>query len=144
MSDNEIVIYRRGQEHSIQKRMDLPPIVQLVVLDDLQVAINRLNRHLEKQEFTGEEYSHDLACTEQEQVISITKDWPFMPYVRAHFWNYGPDKAYVAVNYNGDWIPLVKGAQHNVDHTGADERIQRIYYKCDPGETASVQVVGKY
>ena len=34
MSDNEIVIYRRGQEHSIQKRMDLPPIVQLVVLDD--------------------------------------------------------------------------------------------------------------
>ena len=120
------------------------PLLQLIMLDDLQVALAKLNKHFEKEEFEGYEDPRTLSVTDQVQSIRLIGDWPFAPWIAGYFFNDGPGKAYIALNYRADWIPLNKGEDARVDHAGGDRRIEFIYYKCDPGETATVRAIGKY
>lgn len=135
MPDSEIVVYKRGE---IQKKID-PTILQFVMLDDIEVALTKLNEHFKKEEFQGYEDFEILLCTEIEGAI-----WPIPPWITAFFLNKGPDKAYVNINHRGKWIELENGESTRCDHAGADMRIGLVLYKCDPGETATVTALGKY
>lgn len=144
MAKDEITIYRRGKEVTKAPKRIPPELLQIIMLDDIQVALTKLNKHFEKEEFEGYEYSETISVTDKTQSKTLIGDWPFAPLIAAYFFNNGDGKAYIAINYPGDWIELEKGEGARLNHAGADRRIDLIHYKCDAGETASVRVVGKY
>lgn len=144
MPENEIVIYRRGQEVTKAPKRLPPELLQIIMLDDIQVALTKVNKHLEKAEFEGEVDPRTLSVTEKIGGIALIHDWPFTPWITAAFYNEGPDAAYIAINYTFDWVLLKKGEKADLNFSKSDKRIQFIHYKCDAGETASVRVVGKY
>jgi len=152
MPENEIVIYRRGKEVTKAPKRLPPELLQIILLDDLQVALTKVNKHLEKAEFEGEVDPRTFAVTGQIQGLALIHDWPFVPWITAAFFNDGdistdpPGEvtAYIAINYTFDWLQLKKGESLNIDLSKSDKRIQFIHYRCNVGETASVRVVGKY
>lgn len=139
MAEDKVVIYERGE---VENRID-PKVLELILLDDLQVGISKLNRHMEKAEFKGRLDPRTIPVTEITGAITLIAVWPFSPWITASFHNDGPDTAYILINY-GDYIPLKKDDGINMDFARGDERIYLIRYRCDRGETASVRVVGKY
>lgn len=139
----EIVVYKRGKVSRVEKKLD-PTLLQIVILDDLSVTLNKLNQHLAKQEFLGEVDPRELSVTDQVQVISLIHHWPFVPWISAYFFNDGPDEAYIAINAALDWTKLNKAEDALFNFAGSEQRIYIIYYKCDAGKTASVRMVGKY
>lgn len=154
--EDEIVIYKRGEVATpppmpIPKRIP-PELLQIIVLDDIQVALTKINKHLEKAEFEGYLDPRVLSVSEETQGISLINDWPFTPWVSASFFNDGdvstdpPGEVtvYIAVNLTFDWVPLKKGESIDMDFPKSDKRIQFIHHRCDTGKTASVRVVGKY
>jgi len=143
--DNEITIYKRGEVVPAPIPKTIPPeLLQIIMLDDLRVEVSRVNKHLEKAEFEGVVDPRTLSVTEEIQEIALIHDWPFTPWITAAFFNDGPNRAYIALNYSFDWGPLEKGESANMDFSRSDKRIRFIRYKCDAGETASVRVIGKY
>ncbi|MBA7636230.1 hypothetical protein ES703_43846 [subsurface metagenome] len=139
MPENEIVVYERGKEVTPVPKRIPPELLQIIMLDDIQVALIKLNKHWEKTEFEGYQDFEILSCKEHVQTL-----WPLTPWINSFLFNKGPDKAYVNINDKGNWIELEKGESTKCDHSGADRRQGLIFYKCDPGKTATVTVVGKY
>ncbi|MBA7698131.1 hypothetical protein ES703_106806 [subsurface metagenome] len=150
MANGDITIYERGKPE-VSRRID-PKVLELILLDDIQVGISKLNRHLEKSEFEGKLDPRTLSVTDEIQDLDLIKEWPYTPWITASFFNDGdistdpPSEvtAYIFINRVGKWIPLKKGEGIDMDFAKGDERIYTIRHKCDKGETASVRVVGKY
>lgn len=139
MAEAEIVIYRRGEEVTKAPKRLPPELLQIIMLDDMQVALTKLNKHFEKEEFEGYEDFEILSCAEHVEAF-----WPLVPWIASSFYNKGPDKAYININNRGKWIELEIGESAKCNHSGADMRQILILYKCDPGNTATITVLGKY
>ena len=59
--------------------------------------------------------------------------------------NSGPNTAYIRVNYpSAGAIPLPKNRTIELDFTKAKKRIERFFYYCKAGQTASVTGAGKW
>ncbi|MBA7586337.1 hypothetical protein ES708_28335 [subsurface metagenome] len=144
MAEDEIVVYERGKEVTPVPKRIPPELLQIIVLDDIQVALTKVNKHLEKAEFEGEVDPRTLSITDEIQGLALIHDWPFTPWITASFYNDGLDTAYIAINYIFDWVPLKKGENLTIDFSKSDKRIQFIHCRCDAGEKASVRVIGKY
>jgi len=70
---------------------------------------------------------------------------PHKPWLTAYFINDGPDSVKIGINHpelERQEIKLNETLTINQEH--AKERIRRLFYKCDAGESASVRVVGQY
>lgn len=115
-----------------------------VRLDDIFVGINKLNKHMEKAEFKGERDPRTLNATEEIKGLNLIGGWPFQPWIAASFYNRGPNTVYIDINRRGKWGSLEMGEGENMDFSNSDERIRYIRYKCNSGETASLDVRGKY
>lgn len=144
MAEDEIVVYERGKEVTPVSKRIPPELLQIILLDDVQVALTKVNKHLEKAEFEGVVDPRTFAVTDEMKGIALIHDWPFTPWITASFFNDGPNRAYIALNYIFDWASLEKGESANMDFSRSDKRIQFVHYKCDAGEKASVRVIGKY
>ena len=70
--------------------------------------------------------------------------------VQAYSWvsmfviNYGPDTAYFALNTPHNWLEIQAAQTRTISLLGAESRIDRIFYRCDPGSTALLIVDGEY
>jgi len=149
----EKAVYRRGE---IEKKLGTEQslsILQTIMADDLQVSLLKLNQtmtklddHFELTEFDGMIDSLDLSATEEEKFVSIVELPPRVPWISCTFLNAGPDTAYIKINYDSEWVPVKKNIPLQIDFAGSKnkKRIQIIRYKTDPGDTASITVVGKY
>jgi len=144
MPEDEIVVYERGKEVAPVPKRIPPELLQIIMLDDIQVALTKVNKHLEKAEFEGVVDPRTLSVTDKIQRITLIHDWPFTPWICAYFINDGPSTARIAINYRGDEFEMRVGETRTIDHAHADERIGIIYFICDPGETASVRAEGHY
>lgn len=143
MAESEITIYERGSPE-VQKRID-PALLQAITFDDMLVALNRVNQHLEKAEFKGEVDPRVLAVTATIGELKLEENWPFTPWITASFFNDGPNTAYIAINrFFAEWIELRTGEGITIDFAKSDKRIRFINHRCNVGNTASVRVVGKY
>jgi hypothetical protein len=110
-----------------------------------QVAqLARIRKALEREQFEGRLSKKTLSLTGEVDYIDLLEEPPHKAWITATFYNDGADTAYIAINKDYDYSELRISEELPVDFSHADERIRRIYYKCDPGETASVRVVGKY
>lgn len=142
MSDKEIIIYDQGKK--VEKRIP-PEVLQLVLLDDMAVSLREVEKSLKKEEFEGKEDPRTLSATDKVQFISLVRDHPLTPWVTAYFYNDDPaNSVYISINNPYEWNEIKKGEESFKDRLKADRRIELIYYKCDPGKTASVRVLGKY
>jgi hypothetical protein len=104
----------------------------------------RIRKSLEKEEFEGRLAKKTLSVTDSPQWINLLEESPHKAWITATFYNDGGDTAYIAINKDYDYIELRDTEELPIDFSKADERIRLIYYKCNPGETASVRAVGKY
>ena len=141
MSDKEIVIYDRGKP--VEKRAPLD-LLQFVLLDDISIALRELEKSHKKEEFRGQVDSRELAATDELKVIDLVREWPYIPWIDAFVINDGPNTIKIGINQPYDWLEVGYKETRNIDHAHADKRIERIYYKCDAGETASARVEAHY
>lgn len=155
MSDNDLIERKMGEiikkdtviwerPEALDEGLNPLTLLQLTMLDDIQVALTKLNEHFKKEEFLGRVDPRTLNVTDQIQPLAILLDWPFRPWISAAAHNYGPDTAYLSVNLNYDWIPLQINEDHLFDFKSSEDRIYLVYYKCDLGKTARVQINGKF
>ena len=110
-----------------------------------QVAqLARIRKALEREQFEGRLDNKTLSCTDKVGWINLLEESPHRAWISATFYNDGTNTAYIAINKDYKYIELRDTEELPIDFSKADERIRLIYYKCNPGETASVRVVGKY
>jgi hypothetical protein len=118
----------------------LPFYIQLGQLGQL-VRMKRILEELARRRFfKGEFDTLTLTATD------ITREtMPLPSLVSAFIINYGPNAVYIAIN-SGLNKPLyiLSGETRTIDHKDADKRIEKIFYWCDTGNTASVRVEGYY
>ncbi|MBA7574408.1 hypothetical protein ES708_16214 [subsurface metagenome] len=144
MAEDEIVVYERGKEATpITKRIP-PELLQIIMLDDIQVALTKVNKHLEKAEFKGVVDPRTLSATDKLQALAPLYDWPFTPWIGAYFINDGPDTVRLAINEPLNQFDVRLNETITLDYSHADERIRVVFYVCDTGKTASVRVMGEY
>ena len=145
MSEDEIVIYKRGEEVTKAPKRLPPELLQIIMLDDIQVALSELNQHNKKEEFQGGLIDErKLEVTDKVQSMTFIGDWPHVPLIDAFFINDGDKRAYIGINHTGEYFTMEPGETRTVDRAGAEERIALIFYWSDNGETTSVRVNGEY
>ena len=104
----------------------------------------KIRKSLEKEEFEGKVDTITLSVTSEQSCLNLLDRWHYTALISAFFVNDGPDTAYIAINEPYAWLKIKENETRTVDHTKADKRIERIYHKCDLGETASVRIEGEY
>ncbi len=124
-----------------------PDVLNFLMLASINAQIARTRREIEKhnrkESFEGNLDIRTLNATDELQCLSLIARWPFTPWVSAFFINRGPDEVYIRINRSEE-IKMEVGETRTIDHTHAEERIEQIYYKTNPGETASVTVEAYY
>ena len=111
-----------------------------------QVAqLARIRKALEREQFEGRVDTMTLSATDSQAVLDLLDRWPYSPLVTAYITNDGPKyDVLIAINDPYRWMTIKNSETRTIDHTKAKRRIERIYYKCNSGETASVRVEGEY
>lgn len=116
-----------------------------VVTQLAQLAqLAKIRKSLEKEEFKGKVDTITLSATDEQACLNLLGRWHYTALISAYFVNDGPDTAYIAINEPYAWLKIKINETRTVNHSKADKRIERIYHKCDPGETASVRIEGEY
>ncbi len=100
-------------------------------------------RMLQARAYCGMTDPRTLDATATLKWLSLVDGPPYIPWISASFFNDGPDRVYIGIN-RPDGSPIESGESLTVDLSGADRRIEVIFYQCDPGKTASVRAIGKY
>ena len=97
------------------------------------------------QAYHGVEDTRTLNATSTLQWINLIHDYPFRTWISAYFINDGPNPVVIGLNYPDKGFTMNPRETITVNRTGAlDEKIFTVYYKCSPGQTASIRVTGTY
>lgn len=115
-------------------------VMQLAQLAQLA----RIRKSLEREQFEGKVDTITLSATDEQACFNLLDRWHYTPLVTAFILNDGDDTVQIAINEPYAWIEIKLNETRTIDHTKADRKIQRIYYKCQAGETAAVRVEGEY
>jgi len=139
----ELTTFEEDWDHSLM--ISVLMVMGMVMLSSVMSStIAPLTRQLQAQAYTGAVDSRELNATSSVKWINLIGDPPYNAWVSADFTNKGPGKAYVGVNTPGPWIEMESGGGGSVNMAGANKRIEVIFYKTDPGETAVITAIGKY
>jgi len=85
-----------------------------------------------------------LHATQDLRWINLISEPPYTGWISATFFNDGPNPVFIGIN-NPDALSKIEvGESLEITMVGAQRRIEVVFYKCSPGEWASVRVVGKY
>lgn len=126
------------------KEVIRPDVIQAITQLAQLGQLTKIRKSLEKEEFEGVEDQRWLNATDQLQWIGLIDRYPNTPWISAFFTNYGPDLVRIAINETYDEFELLINETVTIDRSHADERIRRIYYVCNLGDTALVKVIGEY
>jgi hypothetical protein len=96
------------------------------------------------QSYQGLTDSRTLNATPTLQWLNLISDPPYSPWISASFFNDGPNSVFIGINNPDELTEINKGGSLEVNMSGGQRRIEFVFYKCNPGQTASVRVVGKY
>jgi len=127
------------------KEVVRPDVIQTVVQLGTLGQLARIRRSLERDHFKGKIDTRELPVTDKFQFIDLVEDWPNTPWVSFFIINHGPNTAKIQINgLHETWIKIRKNETRTINHSKADERIKRIAYQCDLGETALLEIEGAY
>lgn len=123
---------------------EMEAVIGLVSQMAQLAQLARIRKSLEKGEFQGIVDRRNLAATDQLQWVDLIDRFPNTPWVSAFIINDGPNDALLGINNAYNWLRIKPAETRTVNHSKADQRIETIYYQCDPGNTALVRVEGEY
>jgi hypothetical protein len=123
---------------------DMDEVIKLLTGIAQNAQLARIRRALERRQIQGHKVTTILQVTDQLKWLDLLQQAPYVPWAKATFVNYGPNPVYLAVNDYYDFTRLLQWTELPLDYTEADQRIEYIGYKCDPGAAASIQVVATY
>ena len=104
----------------------------------------QLTQYLEAQAYVGLTDDRVLSATPTIQWLNLISDPPYHPWITAYFFNDGPRSVFIGINNPDELTQLADKEDKIVDMTGADRRIEFVFYKSNKGEKASVRAIGKY
>ena len=92
----------------------------------------------------GEDGTRRLPATSVVQELNLISNWPYRPWISLFVTNDGPNTLFIAINYAHQWKEIRVTESRTISHVNADERIHKVFYRCDDGETASARIDGQY
>lgn len=119
-------------------------MVVMGVLPSITATTTQAQQYYSAQAYTGLTDDRVLNATPTMQWLNLISNPPYHPWITAHFFNDGPHSVFIAINNPGELYQLAMGEQKIVNMTGADRRIEFVFYKSNKGERASVRAIGKY
>ena len=127
------------------KEVVRPDVIQAVVQLGSLGQLVKIRKALEREHFKGKVDTRELPVTDQYQFINLFDDWPHTPWISCLIINYGPDTVKVQINgVQETWLKIKKNETRTIRRSGADERIERFAYQCDPGGTGLLEVEAEY
>ena len=102
------------------------------------------NRFFTSQSFQGDVETENLFPNGTTQYWDLVNQPPYTPLISLFCINRGASRVYLAINSAQDWMEIWPGETRVVDHTGAEKRIEIIFYKCDLGNTSILEVEGHF
>lgn len=114
-------------------------IVMLVMIPRLPV-VQAAQQYFQSQQYEGQPDPRTLHATQTPQHIVIANPW-----IGAYFVNDGPDSVQIKINNEESELYLMNPNETiTLSRVGAINRIYAVYYRCSPGETATVRVFSVY
>jgi len=128
-------------------RMD-PAVMSFIMQASIASQAVRIRKlveeHIGKESFKGKMDVRSLIANDTTQSISPVDGWPNTAWIGAFIVNDGPDTVYIGINRASGWIKMLLGETRTIGYSHADERIEEVYYRTDPGNSAIVRVEGVY
>ena len=124
--------------------MPLLMLVMVTAMAGMVTSITPLQQYVQSQAYTGLTDDRTLRATPIMQWLNLIDDPPYHPWITAYFFNDGPSSVLIGINNPDELTELASGEDKTVDMTGADRRIELVFYKCSVGTTASIRAIGKY
>ena len=126
-------------EYTEERKKVKPDVLQTALLDEIAERLLHVERMLAEEKPEG--------VVEPIEPVSVTETLrrvkaPFKPWFSVSIVNDGPNDVYVIVNSEKsfEWHRVPVGETYKVDMKRP--AIKDVLLKCEPGETASVRVVG--
>lgn len=133
-----------AKEAEVVEKMPLDVDALLTQIASLAQLVE-IKKKLAKEEWEGKTDPRTLDATDSLKWLDLIEGPPHKPWITAYIINDGDNSVKIGINH-----PELERQEIKLDETRtitqehADERIRRLFYKCDTGETASVRVVGQY
>jgi hypothetical protein len=147
MENSNIIEAMRGLESAEDiERINpkaLQGIVQLAQLGQLV----KMRKEQERRKFQGVIDEVTLNANQVRDVVDISNRPGLKggsPWISCAFFNDGPNTCYVGINNQSTFFTMRINESHPTDFSDSVDRINKIYFWCDPGQTASVRAKGKY
>ena len=125
--------------------MDAMPKVLMVMFGLMfLMAILPITQGVQAQAYMGKTATKTVKANGNLRYLDVRHDYPYTLWISAYFINDGPDPVEIAINYPDDKFTIKPKETVTVSRSGAQERIAVIFYVCEKGKTAEVEITGEY
>lgn len=107
-------------------------------------AILPITQNAQAQAYQGRSITKKVKANGELKYFDVRHDYPYTLWISAYFINNGPDEVEIAINYPDDKFTIRPNGTITVNRSGAQERIAVIFYNCEKGKTAEVEITGEY
>ena len=108
------------------------------------IAILPVTQQAQAQAYQGRSVTKKVEANSNLKYFDVRHDYPYTLWISAYFINNGPDPVEIAINYPDDRFTIKPNGTTTVNRAGAQERIAVIFYICERGKTAEVEITGEY
>lgn len=96
------------------------------------------------QSYSGINDPRVVNATPMLSYIDLINEKPYQPWMIAFIVNRGPYGVDIAINYPAESFHIEAGGTRTINRSGAQERISVMFFQCEPGQRAEVEVTGEY
>ena len=122
----------------------IPKVLMVMLGLVLLMAILPVTQNAQAQAYQGRSVTKTVKANGELKYLDVRYDYPYTLWISAYFINDGPDPVEIAINYPDDRFTIKPNGTVTVNRSGAQERIAVIFYVCERGKTAEVQITGEY
>ena len=122
----------------------IPKVLMVMFGLLLLAAILPVTQNAQAQAYQGRSVTKTVKANSDLRYLDVRYDYPYTLWISAYFINDGPDPVEIAINYPDDRFTIKPNGTVTVNRSGAQERIAVIFYICERGKTAEVQITGEY
>lgn len=116
----------------------------MVLLMAILPAAQSITQYAQAQAYQGRTVTKTVKANGDLKYLDVRYDYPYTLWISAYFINDGPDPVEIAINYPDDRFTIKPNGTVTINRSGAQERIAVIFYVCERGKTAEVQITGEY
>lgn len=98
---------------------------------------------MQAMQYEGRIYKDTLYADSRLKWVDFVYNRPFMPLTWLDISNNGPGPVRVSINTPEVTFEVLAGGHAGFDRTGAKEKISSLFYQCDMGSTAVLEVEGE-